>query len=57
MIYADILKEIARRENISVVEVELQMKNAIEAAGYDCSVSDFIEIVTKMLVEKTIYSK
>ena len=56
MKYVDILKEIANRENVSVKEVETEMRKAIEAAGYDCSVREFIEAVAKT-AKKTIYSK
>ncbi|MBR5273248.1 MAG: hypothetical protein IKU25_07670 [Clostridia bacterium] len=43
MRYNKILRQIAESENVSVEEVEREMKIAIAAAGLDCSVEEFIE--------------
>lgn len=56
MTYKKILRQLALKENISVKEIESEMQAAIDYAGLDCSVKEFIEITTKMIKEKTIYS-
>ncbi len=43
MNYKDILKRIARQEQISEKGVEDDMKAALRVAGLDCSVREFIE--------------
>ncbi len=56
MKYKDILKQIAKKENISVKEVEREMKLALQAANLDCSPQEFIKKTSKMVIAKTIYS-
>ncbi len=43
MNYRDIVKQIARQEQISEEEVEEDMKAALGMAGLDCSAREFIE--------------
>ena len=42
MKYKQILKQISLKENVSVKEVEAEMKKALVAAGVNCSVKKFI---------------
>ena len=56
MSYKKALKELAKRENTTTKNIELEMQKAIELAGIDCSVKDFVNTVTKIIKEKTIYS-
>ena len=56
MSYEDILKQIAIKENVSIEEVESEMKMAIKFAGLNCSVKDFIETTASLIKEETIYS-
>ncbi len=48
MNYKDILKQIARQEQISEKEVEEDMKAALRMAGLDCSVREFIENAARL---------
>ena len=57
MNYNKILRQIADRENISVKEVENEMRIAIKMAGLDCSPKEFIETTARLVKERTIYSK
>lgn len=56
MTYKKMLRQLALKENVSVKEIESEMKAAIDYAGLNCSVKEFIEITTKLINEKTIYS-
>lgn len=57
MNYNEILRQLAIKENVSVKEIEKEMKTAIKSAGLDCSVKEFIETTTAALIlKKTIYS-
>lgn len=56
MTYKKILRQLALKENVSVKEIESEMQAAIDYAGLDCSVKEFIEITSKLIKEKTIYS-
>lgn len=56
MNYKKILRQLALKENVSVKEIESEMQAAINYAGLDCSVKEFIETTSKLLREKTIYS-
>lgn len=56
MTYKKMLKELARRENTSINEIEKEMQAAIDFAGLDCSVKEFIEITSRIINEKTIYN-
>ncbi len=55
MKYEKIIRQIALKENISEKEVEQEMQSAIDAAGLDCTVKEFIKIMSSKL-KKTIYS-
>ena len=55
MKYKQIIRQIAFKENISVKEVEQEMQLAINAAGLECTVQEFIEEMVSKL-KKTIYS-
>lgn len=56
MKYKDILKEIAKKENISPKEVEREMQFALQQANLDCTPKEFIEKTSRMVIQKTIYS-
>lgn len=56
MTYKKMLKQLAVKENVSVNEIESEMQAAIDYAGLNCSVKEFIEITSKLIREKTIYS-
>ncbi len=55
MNYSEVLKQLSIKENISVTELENEMKKAINAAGLNCSVEDFIKQSVAIL-KRTIYS-
>lgn len=55
MKYKKIIRQIALKENISEKAVEQEMQSAIYAAGLDCSVQEFIKIMS-LNIKKTIYS-
>lgn len=42
------------KENVSVTEIETEMKSAISSAGLDCSVKEFIETITVLLIKDYI---
>ena len=52
MSYDEILKQIANSENISVEEVEREMKAAIKCSGLDCSVKEFIEMAANIAKDR-----
>ena len=56
MSYNKMLKQLALKENISAKEIEREMQTAIDYAGLDCSIKEFIEITSKLIKEKTIYN-
>ena len=56
MKYKNILKQLARQENTSTKEIEHEMQMAIDCAGLDCSVKEFMELTSKIIKEKTIYN-
>ena len=56
MRYKDIIKRISIKENISPKQVESEMQAAINSAGFNCSVQEFIETTSALLIQKTIYS-
>ena len=56
MNYEAVVKEIAKRESVTVAEIENEMKKAIEIAGLKCSPKEFIEITSAMVKNRTIYS-
>ena len=43
MKYREVIKIIAKRENIKCKTVRAEMKKALQAANIDCSVREFIE--------------
>lgn len=55
MKYKKIIRQIALKENISEKEVEQEMQSAIDTAGLNCTVQEFIKIMSSNL-KKTIYS-
>lgn len=57
MNYSQILKSIAEKENISVQDAEKEMQLALAYSGLDCSVKEFIKAASKLITEKTIYSR
>ena len=52
MRYEDILKKIAERENVSVDDVEKEMKLAIAYSGLNCSVDEFIKTTASLIAQK-----
>ncbi len=54
MSYKKMLKQLAIKENVSVKEIENEMQAAINNAGLDCTVKDFIEI-TSFFINKRRY--
>ena len=56
MDYNSVVKEIAKRERVTVSEIEKEMEKAIELAGLKCSPKEFIEITAAMVKSRTIYS-
>lgn len=54
MKYKKILKQISDKEKVSVKEIEYEIQKAISAAGYNCSVKDFIEM-TAAKVKQRLY--
>lgn len=56
MKYKEILKQIAVKENVSVREIENEMKTAIEFVGLECSAEALIKTIAVSLKQKTIYS-
>ena len=55
MNYSKILKQLTIKENVSVDELESEMRAAINSAGLNCTVKDFI-VTTVTTLKKTIYS-
>lgn len=49
MNYNKILREIAKKENVSVKEVEREMQKAIDLTGLNCSAKKFIETTKNCL--------
>ncbi|MBQ7288987.1 MAG: hypothetical protein IJW78_04585 [Clostridia bacterium] len=56
MNYDEILRYLANKNNVTIKEVENEMKEEISLAGLNCSVKEFIETTSILLKEKTIYS-
>lgn len=56
MTYKKMLRQLALKENVSVKEIESEMQSAIDCAGLDCSIKEFIQITSKLIKEKTIYN-
>lgn len=52
MIYNEILKQIADRENVSVNDVEKEMDEAIRSAGIECSVEEFVDTMARMVMQR-----
>ena len=55
MKYGKIIKQIALKENISRKAVKQEMQSAIYSAGLDCTVEEFIRIMSSS-IKRTIYS-
>lgn len=49
MKYKQILKQLSIKENVSVKEIEKEMKAAIETAGLNCSVKEFLKTTTTII--------
>ena len=47
MTYKKMLRQLALKENVSVKEIESEKQSAIDYAGLDCSIKEFIEKTTK----------
>lgn len=56
MNYKKILREIAKKEGVSVQEVRREMNAALRTAGVNASAKHFIEKTAVALKNKTIYS-
>lgn len=54
MCYAEILKQLATKENKTEKEIDAIMQQAIEKANIDCTVEEFIQIVS-FFVQKRRY--
>ena len=54
MNYKKLMKELSKKENIPVKQLEKEMQNAILAAGLNCSVKEFIKTGTN-LAKKRLY--
>ena len=54
MNYREILKQLAAKENVSVQEIEKEMKKAITCAGLDCSAEEFIKTITSLIIKDYI---
>jgi len=54
MRYKEILKEIAKKEGVSEIEIEEQMKTAILMTGIKCSPKEFIKVFSKLLTQDYI---
>lgn len=58
MEYKEILEQISKKDNTSAEEVEIEMKKALEIAGFECSVEEFIFAFRDSLLKKqTKYRK
>ena len=55
--YQDILERIAGEEQCSKEEVEREMLVAIQQAGLECSVEEFIASACKQIVKGKKYNK
>jgi len=49
MNYDNILKQLAKKENISVEEAEKEIQKALNLAGLELSAKEFVETVAKLL--------
>ena len=54
MDYNKLLIELSTKENVSIEELENEMKLALIAAALDCSVEEFIESVV-LLINNGLY--
>ncbi|MBP3390613.1 MAG: hypothetical protein J6L58_02870 [Clostridia bacterium] len=52
MKYKKLLKELSAKNNIPVKQLEKEMQNAINAAGLDCTVKEFIEKGTELIKQR-----
>lgn len=49
MKYEEIIKTLAKKENVSIEDIEKEMNLAISFSGMSCSPKDLITIITKFL--------
>ncbi len=49
MKYKEILKQLAIKENVTEKEIEKEMQLAINLAGLNCSVEEFIKTSSKLI--------
>lgn len=54
MNYKKVLRQLSKKENVPVKELEREMEKAIRAAGLTCSVKDFI-MSTAATAKKRLY--
>lgn len=52
MKYSDILNEIAEKEKISAKEVRAEIESVLKVANVDCSVEEFLSIVTADIIKR-----
>ena len=52
MDYKAILKQLAKKENVPVSEIEKEMKYALSCAGINCSAEEFIKMISFFLRKK-----
>ena len=54
MNYQEILKMLAKKENVSVQEIEEEMQKAICCTGIDCTAEEFIKAVSAIAIKDYI---
>ena len=54
MNYQEILKYLAKKENIAEKEVEKEMQIAINKTGLNCSAEEFIKTITDVIIKDYI---
>ncbi|MBO5935425.1 MAG: hypothetical protein J6Q94_08045 [Clostridia bacterium] len=54
MKYQEILEQLAKKENVSVHEIEEEMQNAICCTGLDCTAEEFIKAVSEIIIKDYI---
>ncbi len=52
MTYKKLLRQLALTENVTVKEIENEMQAAIDYAGLDCSVKEFIKITSNLIAKR-----
>ena len=54
MKYEEILSKVAKEYNATPSEVEKDMQDTLRMANIDCSVKDFIIVVSRMVLQEKI---